>query len=305
MKSKILMSACIILFSHISVTAKGQVDMAAIFHELNRSDYCIDILPHDFSYLVKLLQYGKNTKKDSEYAERVLRLYIRLVKGAPCINGYAFADLLTRLPDLLSHCCVIKNKHLTTSPNLLDMDMFDRFKESVNGVLYNRFLTEYDLFKKNPDDFLQNISQQVLDLAQEEIATLQLRNVLMRFLEISINKLVWSADEPEKAWDSTKTMAAELTKLIQQNIIEDTDELDDLFWSLTYRFSFFTDIFASNLSEAFYNTVQHDIANKKLLLVNLEEQQDWLETKEQYLTRTLQCSRAKMIAYQKNGILTD
>jgi len=304
MKSKILISSCIILFSHTLAIAKGPVDMAAIFHELNRPEYCTDILPHDFSYLIKLLEYGKNTKKDSEYAERVLRLYIRLVKGAPCINGYAFSDLLTCLPDLLTHCCVIKNKHLSTPPTMLDMDMFDRFKESVNSVLYNRFLTEYDVFKKDPDNFLHDISQQVLDLAQEEIATLQLRNVLVRFLEISIGKLVWSSDESEKAWESTKKIATELTKLTEQTIIEDVNELDDLFWSLTYRFSFFIDIFASNLPHTFYDTVQHDIAQKKLLLFNLEEQQDWLEAKESYLARMLKCSKAKMFAYQ-NGILTN
>ena len=184
------------------------------------------------------------------------------------------------------------------------MDMFDRFKDSVNNVLYNRFLTEYDVFKQDPDNFLHDLSQQVLDLAQEEIAVLQVRNVLMRFLEISIGKLVWSVDESEKAWDSTKKIAAELTKLAELAIIEDINELDDLFWSLTYRFGFFVDIFASNLPNAFYDIVQHDIATKKLLLVNLEEQQDWLEAKESYLTRTLKCSKAKMFAYQ-NGILTN
>ena len=182
--------------------------------------------------------------------------------------------------------------------------MFDRFKESVNSVLYTSFLNEYDLFKKDPDNFLQDLSQQVLDLAQEEIAVLQLRNVLMRFLETSIGKLVWSADESEKAWDSTKKIASELTKLTEQAIIEDINELDDLFWSLTYRFGFFIDIFASTLPDAFYDVVQQDIVAKKLLLVNLEEQQDWLEAKETYLTRTLKCSKAKMFAYQ-NGILTN
>lgn len=303
MKSKILMSVCIMLFSHTLTIAKGPADMAAIFHELNCPEYCTDILPHDFSHLIKLLEYGKNTKKESDYVERVLRLYIRLVKGAPCINGYAFADLLTRLPDLLQHCCTIKNKQ-SSSTALLDMDMFDRFKESVNSVLYNRFLTEYDVFKQDPDNFLQDLSQQVLDLAQEEIAVLQVRNVLMRFLEISIGKLVWSADESEKAWESTKKIADELTKLTELAIIEDINELDDLFWSLTYRFGFFIDIFASNLPNDFYDTVQQDIATKKLLLVNLEEQQDWLEAKESYLIRTLKCSKAKMFAYQ-SGILTD
>jgi hypothetical protein len=302
MKSKILISLCITLFSHTLITTKVP-DMAAIFHELNRPDYCSDILPYDFSYLTKLLEYGKSTKKETEYADRVLRLYIRLIKGTPCINGYAFADLLERLPDLLKQYCTIKNKHLISSPALLDMDMFDRFKESVNGVLYNRFLTDYDAFKKDPDDFLHDISQQVLDLAQEEIAVLQLRNALMRFLEISISKLVWTPDNPVKAWDCTKKMSLELTNLAQQAIIEDVNELDDLFWSLTYRFSFFVDLFASDMSPAFFEVVHNDLTQKKLLLVNLEEQQDWLESKEKYLTRTLNTSKAKMLAYQ-NGILT-
>lgn len=303
MKSKILISLFILVFSHVIISTKSHVDMAVIFHELNRPEYCTDILPHDFSYLIKLLEFGKNTKKDSAYVERVLRLYVRLAKGAPCINGYAFSDLLTRLPDLLSHCCAVKNKHLLTS-SLPDMDMFDRFKESVNSVLYNRFLHEYDLFKKDPDNFLQDISEQILGLAQDEIETMQMRNVLMRFLETSIGKLVWSPDESEKVWESTKKIATELTKLAEQMIIEDITELDDLFWSLTYRFSFFTDIFAHNLSEAFYSIVEHDVAQKKLLLVTLEEQQDWLETKSAYLMRMLKRSKAKMLAYQ-NGILTN
>jgi hypothetical protein len=302
MKSKILILVYI-LFSHTLVSAKGP-DIVALFHELNRPEYRTDILPHDFSYLIKLLEYGKNSKKESDYAERVLRVYIRLVKGCPCINGYAFSEFLTKLPDLLQHCTLVKNKYISHTTPMLDMDLFDRFKESVNTVLYNQFLSDYDLFKKDPDNFLQDLSLQVLDIAQEEFALLQLRSSLMRFLEISMGKLVWSPDASEKVWDCTKKIATDLTKLTELAVIEDINDLDDLFWGLLYRFGFFTDLFASNLSQAFFDAIQHDMTQKKLLLINLEEQQDWLESKDHYLARTLKTSEAKMLAYQ-NGILTN
>ncbi len=278
-------------------------DVSAIFKVINNRTYCSDILPHDFSCLLQLLQYGKQQKKDAIYVERVLRLFTRLVKEAPCINAYAFKDTIARMPELMKDS--LKPLVATTldTKTLLEMELVDRFKGSVNSLLYNKFLHDYSGFKKEPDLFLEQISQQVTTLFEQETDNSQTRAVLMRFLETCMAKLAWSPDAHELIWNSTKEISHNLKKFSDQSILEDMDDLDDLYWSLIHRFCFFLDIFGTTLSTDFYDTIQRDIAQKKLDLTELEEQQDWLICKADFLRSSVEHHKTRLLAFQ-NGILT-
>jgi len=278
-------------------------DVAVIFSDISKPSYSTDILPHNFSYLTNLLEYGNNTKKGRAYTERVLRVFNRLIKGTGYINAYAFSDMLEVLPGLLEQDCVAhRSKGLIQNSSLLDLDMYDRFKESVNNLLYNRFLTDYDSFKQDPEDFLGQLTANILDVVEEEVSIQDLRQVLVRFLELSASKLVWSPEDQEYVWSSVKKISKQLAKLVEYNVLEDVDTLDDMYWSLVERFCFFVEMTHTHLTTDFYDTIQHDIRSDKLLLVNLEEQEHWLEKKEDRLLRTVKSCKAKKLAYDQ-GIL--
>jgi hypothetical protein len=284
-------------------TKVSSSDVAVIFKQLSKPSFGTDMLPHNFSYLTNLLDFGKTTRKGRAYTERVLRVFNRLIKSTPYINAYAFSDMLETLPRLLEQDFVAhKSKSFLKNSSLLDLDMYDRFKESVNNLLYQNFLSDYDEFKKDPDDFLSALTTQIVDIVEEEVSIDQLRHVLVRFLELGTSKLVWSPEDHEHVWTSVKKISNQLAKLVEHNVVEDIDDLDDMYWSLINRFCFFVDITHTSLDIEFYHSVQHDLNHGGLTLVELEEQESWLESKEDCLNRTIQSCKAKKLAYDQ-GII--
>ena len=65
---------------------------------------------------------------------------------------------------------------------------------------------------------------------------------LVDFLEIAMAKLIWSPEEHEKIWENVKAISRQLEVLIQHNILNDANDLDDLYWTLIHRFCFFLEI---------------------------------------------------------------
>jgi hypothetical protein len=163
-------------------------------------------------------------------------------------------------------------------------------------------LNDYSGFKKDPDIFLEQVSDHISGIFEEELMITQLRSMLIRFLELCLSKLAWSPDNCLHVWDSTKGIAHHLHLLLDNHIIDDLDDLDDMYWSLIHRMCVFIDLFANDLPDEFYTTACADIANKKLILTTLEEQQDWLINKADFLQHHLHTNKARMLAYQ-NGIL--
>jgi len=310
MKLKVLLVLFFALSTALSATPKQQktppvqnTDVSVIFRTINHASYCCDVLPHDFSCLLQLLEHGQRSKKDPLYFERVLRLFTRLSKEAPCINAYAFNDLIARMPSLLQQSTTLHAHTVLDNKTLLEMDIIDRFKGSVNSLLYTQFLNDYSGFKKDPDTFLEQVSDHISGILEEEWNVGQMRTILVRFLEVCLGKLAWSPDNYEQVWRSTKGIAHNLGTFTQQRIIEDVDDLDDMLWSLVYRFHFFLDLFGNNLPHEFYDMAGADIRNGKLLLTEIEEQQDWLVGKAEFLQNSLRSGKTRMLAFEK-GILT-
>lgn len=277
-------------------------DISFIFRKINKPNYSTQTLAYDFSDMVSLLDFGKRTKKNSVYFERVFRLFNRFQKEAPCINGYAFKDLITHLDKTLHTLFSDSFTYIANVPSVHDNDMFDRFKSSVNSVMYNRFLTDYKEFKLDPETFLSTLSESIVDLAEQEVNMVELRSVIVRFLETGVAKLAWSPDDQDQIWDCLRSISNHLAKLEEHGIIYNRDDLDDIYLSLIYRFSVFLDAFGNSLSVDFYNTIYSDIENKKVSLVNLEEQQEWLIGKDQLLKNMILTHKAKMLA-STNGII--
>lgn len=275
-----------------------------IFKDLSKPEYARDILPNDFSHLTTLLDHCKKANKSRAYVERIFRVFGRLLKGAHYVNAYAFSDMLEQLPNLLEHYfTVYTSRAYAGDSKLLNLEPIDRFKEVVNRTLYSRFLNEYDLFKKNSDSFFDMISSDIFEIVAEEATIDQLRQTIIRFLEVGFSKLVWSPEDHDQIWQSVKSMSQKITSLMEHYVVEDDDDVNDLFWTLTHRFCFFLDITGSTLPAEFYENIKQDIAAQQLELLELEEQEHWLETKSNCLKRTLLTAEARSRAYQ-HGIIT-
>ena len=102
---------------------------------------------------------------------------------------------------------------------------------------------------------------------------------------------------------SVKVIAKNLTTLKEHNIINQ-DDLDDLFKSLLERFCHFLDLAGSDLSVEVIQKIKEDIASGNLMFLELEEQEDFMETKSERLGRSIIQTEAKVRA-RSYGIITE
>ena len=266
-------------------------------HVYNRSEYA-EILPTNLSHIMQMLQHGKKNNQSRAYVKSVIKLFGNKLKGVSHINAYAYSFMLADFPDLLGNYFLIKR-----SANLY------KYKETLNTILYQTFLAKYDFFKQSPQEFFDVLSQEIIETLQhdlpmlsDDISTEELRHTIVRFLEIGINKLIWHPKEHDKIWTSVKTISHQLEALMEHNIIDDANELDDLFWTLIHRFCFFLDVAHDLLPVKFFEAIKNDITTEQLLLVELEEQEALITSKRDHLLHVIRRNLARKQAVNK-GLL--
>jgi len=261
--------------------------------------YARTILPHDFNLMVELLTYGKQTDQPREYTRSVFKMFGNLLKGAEYVNPSAMGSLLRQIPDLVSHhFSFAEAKRPLPDNDLFGCDAACYFKQTINNILYGRFSNEFDLFRREPESFLENLSGQLADLSQDHLENEQLRQAIIRFLEIGLGKLIWSPADGEKTWESAKRMGANLASLLKDRIIDDANDLVDLYWTIVQRYGYFIDIAGTGMPISSYQQINADIEQKRPLLLEMDEQEECLESRSSVLTRTLMAGEARRRALE-------
>ncbi len=272
--------------------------LQSISRDLQDPKYRQDILPSNFSYLVQLLDYGVKTDQNREYAQNVFSLFSKLLKGSEYVNSYVFSGLVEQMAGLLKH--YFSGYKLESSSQLIlanDLDMLERLQQTVTSIVYTKFAQDFTSCKTNPEKFLNDLAQRIVTATAQEVSMEQLRQIVIRFLEVGLAKLVWSPRDEEKSWDLVKKISHDLASLMEYNIIDDLNDVDELFWTLVHRYRYFLELHSTDMSVAFYQKLKTDIRQQKLLLFNLEEQESFLQTKAACLLNTVLAQEAKKRAY--------
>lgn len=273
--------------------------------DLQNPVYIKNILPYDLHYISALLNHGAKTQLDRSYHQSVLRLFTNLFKKTPCINAYCFDEFIVQIPQFLKiHIEPTHAKTILHQIQLMDLEMVHRFQATVNGILFQSLSNHYDIFKKNPEQFLNSISQTITTIAQEEIAIEQLRVALIRFLETGLNKLVWGYDTIETSWENIKNLSKHLADLIALKILDDPCDLDDIYWSLLTRYCYFLEIHATTISMQFYENLEKELDQDLPFIVSLDEQESFIESKNAYFRRTIRNCKTKQSAFQRGIIVS-
>lgn len=270
----------------------------SIHRDLQDPKYRQDILPNNFSYMVQLLDYGIKTNQDREYAQNVLRLFSNLLKGSEYVNSYVFGALLEQIPGLLKPY-FMGFKFESGSQLILanDLDMLERLQRMVTSIVYTKFAQDFTNCKTNPEQFLNDLTQRIVTATSQEVSIEQLRQVIIRFLEVGLSKLIWSPKDEEKTWESVKTISHNIASLMEYNIIDDLSDVDALYWTLVHRYRYFLELHSTDMPVACYQKIKNDMVNQKLFLFELEEQESFLPTKLTCLLNTLLTQAGKKQAY--------
>ena len=254
---------------------KSPTSLATIRADLKCPEYANTVLPNNFDHLMQLLEHGNKTGQPREYTHSVFRLFNNLIKSSEYVNAATFSDMLNKLPSLLhTHCTPHQLQLVLPDINLFESDSDsnnDYFKRAIETTLYNRFKVSFDQFKSQPERFITQISEHLCIIAQEQSGIEQLRSMVMRFLESYVSKLIWRPQDGQLTWESFKTISAQLGMLADQNVIQDSNDLDDIYWTLIHRYAFFIDIAGSDLPLHFFDTVKRDISSGQLVLLKTEQ----------------------------------
>jgi len=281
---------------HARSVEPHEVFLGNIEQRLRDPNYPKKELPKSFALLLDLLRYAKTTDYPLTYTNSLFKVFNNLLKGSEYVNPYAFIEFLDAIPSLMQDYFIAYkvNKYLRSPDHLHRLSALGRLQESFSVILYDSFISGYCAFKQDPDKFLQELALNTFILAEEEISIQVLRNSFIKFIDLAINKLVWSITDPLSAWQTTKAIAEKLTELERCNAIDDIEDLDDLFWSLTHRFCFFVDLESHELPLTFYEAIKKELDRQQFLFLDLEEQASFLESKRSCLTRTLLTFEAKV-----------
>lgn len=268
-----------------------------IKHRYNRRQYN-DFLPLCFTDMLEFLTYGMQ-QSSRDYPKRIINLFHKKLKESSFVNAFAFNELLEKMPNTLNHYFPEPYKH------------HPKLKNDINNILYANFLQNFNDFKKDPDIFLDTVSASLATKALENILEEQdnttqeeLRGMIIRFLEHGISKLIWDPEEGENVWQSITSLARNIAEFGKQGIFIYEEDLDDLYWSLITRFGYFIELAGSQIPLQVYEKIQKDLQYDELYFLEIEEQEDYIITKKEYLLGCIKSGLAKAHAH-KMGFVSE
>jgi hypothetical protein len=265
-------------------------------HVFNDKEYP-SYLAHSLSHMIQFLRYGKHKGQSPVYMQSTLRLFHNRLKSTYYIT---INSAMTTVEDLLP---LVEN-YFIEEPSTL----FGSLKTNVKQILYDNFLSNFNFFKAEPDNFFNSISNEIieklhLDISTQAIDKEQFRQTIVRFLEHSLSKLIWCPHDQDDIWDSFKALSEKLACYMDAGIIYE-DDLDDLYQTLIERFSYFLRLSGSELSLSLTEKMRNDIDSGNLFIFQVEEQESQIKSKADRLKDILWEVDAKIIARQR-GIITE
>lgn len=240
-----------------------------------------EYLPYNFSHMIQFLEFGQTHNQSEAYAKSIIKLFLQKIKGCDFINSYSLITAMPKLADSLAPYMIKKEE-----------TFLQELQKSLKNRFSNIFSTYYSYFQKSPDAFLDALAEQIAKKTnevqtQQHIDVEQVKKDILRFLEACMSKLVWSPKDAYDAWVSINELATQTELFLDKKLLSDVDAFDDLCWSLVHRFCYFIDIAAGDIPQEIFIQIINDIHNEKLILFQIEEQEDLITSKKDFLLKKI------------------
>lgn len=242
----------------------------------NHPEY-VHYLPYNLSHMIQFLKYGIESGQNEAFAASVMKMFIQKIKAAPYVEAEAFASFMPEFVKVMKPYLDKKDANFLKEMQII-----------LKNKLSELFARYFNVFQKNPDTFMNSVAEQIAkqtsqSVTQQHIEVEQLKKDVVRFFELCTNKLIWSSNDDIGCWNNCNRLANECQICLENGLICDANALDDMCWSIIHRFCYFVDLSKDTLSKDFYGNILHDLQTKPLLLVALEEQEDLMTKKKDYL----------------------
>jgi hypothetical protein len=269
-------------------------------HTYNNTRYAQNFLSLNFSHITTLTSYTDQSPLPRNYISRVFGLFAQKLKSTIYINSYVFNDFLASIV-------------MPLKPYFDSQEEKKAKIEIIKDRLYAYLEHNYSTLKEDPESALRKLAQDIYEVLFEkhnpqtdDISITDLQHSLAHFLEISLSRLIWSPVDQEQVWESVKAIAAHLGQLHANHMLLDTEVLDELLWSLLYRFCYFLELAGNELSRECYLKIHRDLTSygEQIPFLLLKERETFITTKLDYLKHCMVTSEIKARAYQE-GIIAD
>jgi hypothetical protein len=260
--------------------------------------YAREIFPNNMSHFIQFLDFGIKTDQSLEFLEQVIRLFRQKVMCTEYMCSQEIARVSDRLISLLEGFKIT---------NKLDNK---NHEQTVKETCYNMFLSDFDRFKLNPDAFLTDLSKEICKalqnstLCSKETTSKQIQNLVTRFMETTLSKVLWSPTDGKNAWEEFKVLGESVAALHQRKIIPAQDDLNDLIKIIVERFNYFLNIAGADMPIEFYEVARADLSENKLPWLYVEELEKDITSKADSLRKCLMQGQIKAQAKSVYGLGT-
>ncbi len=268
-----------------------------ITHSYNHTAYAENLLALDFSHIIQFLSFATQSPQPRLYAKSIFKLFGQKLKATPHVNTYALLILADKLPELMR-------------PLMLHESEKAAKQEAIERALYHFLLKDFKKFKENPEDTLKQLSCTIYDITMrqnaqddQDISIYELQKAVEQFLEIALNKVIWSPYDQQDIWLCVKELSYKLEDLLAVNGLVGTEELEALYWSLIHRFCYLLSTAGPELNQETYSAIQQDLAQSSLLLLSLKEQESFITSKKEHLEQAVIAAQVTATAYQTGLIV--
>ena len=255
--------------------------IAHYFKYTYNHDQYTEYLPYNFSHMIQFLEFGQAHDQNEAYAKSIIKLFLQKIKGCDFVNSYSLITTMPKLADSLAPYIVKK-----------EAGFLEELQKNLKARFSKIFSTYYSYFQKNPDAFLEALSEQIAKKTnevqtQQHVDVEQIRKDVLRFLETCISKLVWAPTDAYDAWIAVNEIATQTEQFLDKKLLSDMDAFDDICWSLIHRFCYFIDVSADDISQETFIQIINDIHNEKLILLEVEEQEDLVTRKKDFILKKI------------------
>ncbi len=276
----------------------------------NQRSYA-NYLSQDASHVIEFFGIGKELSLTPEYLYVGTRLFYNKFKEAEIINDTVPLELLPAF-------AINLEPHFDTHQAEAPKEDLEFIKKHTEEVILYKFTEHFTRFQSSPETFIEELSHDLASFykQQEESqaqalaknnskqeSLMRLRNMTVRFFELTINKTMWNPITPETIWPSVVALAEGLKGLAQHHILDHMDDLDDLLWTLTHRFCYFVELTGADLPIAFYEKIEEDLVNKTVFFLETKEQDDGITTKKQFIIEALLKGKTRALATQQGLVV--
>lgn len=275
----------------------------------NHSSYA-EYIAQDASHVVEFAQLGRELNLSPDYMYVGMRLFYNKYKATEIVNDSVVRQLL---PSIAQHFA----QHFSTQAEDTAYTNLDFIKKHTEEVILHKFTEHFTRFQTTPDTFIEELASDLAAFYKQQEQTMtraiakrdakqdslvRLRQVTLRFFELTLNKTMWNMLEPDSIWASFVQIAEGIQGLAEKQLIDHMDDLDDLFWTLTHRFGYFVELAGAELPLSFYDKVEESLINRDVRFLEMNEQDDGITSKKQLLIEKLLKGKTLSIASQ-HGII--